>query len=187
MDIRAVERYILLGYDDSSLDFHIKAKFLSFSILFGFFTVLIFVFGLGILRTYWEGTVLNFELVVRHNPLVYMIVVSLILLMAFLAVKNGQYAIKGFAGETNNKNDARKYSFFAGATAGIPLVILFRHFSQYPDLWQTIITVLATANILVFSLFMFSFLYKIYVLEKYCPYLVTPKDRRYDKDTKVKQ
>jgi len=114
------------------------------------------------------------------------IVVLLAPLISIIAIKRFHLKVKHI-NEGKNMH-VRRGDIRVGAAAGFLGIVLQRWLSfSHPGLILSIFAylIIALGMISIFSLS--SFFYTAYLIKNYCPYLVTPEDRKYNRDIHIGQ
>ena len=195
MDIRGIERYILLGYtSEKASGYRIKLRHFVFGSLWYLAAILILIWGLEIRFLSAERSLLGFSIRFGLHPVIYIIVALLICLVAFLVAKNGRLAVNELSESTreeapqqeNTKKGAGKKIAAVGGCAGFFGMTLARDLLRWrPELNQAMGIILCVFFVLLMYLFAFAHFYKFYLTIKYCPYLKKFEDRRYDQDAET--
>jgi len=188
MDIRGVERYILLGYDNKkAAGYKIRSRQLGFGFFWCLVATLILIGILEIRLHSSPESIFGYTLQFALHPVVYIITALMICLVALLVFNISGKRINKLFGRNDeaafllekSKKRGRGIAV-AGGTAGLLGAGLSRTILEYrPDLhWASgVIAIIFLVMVMLF--FAFLYLYKYYLIKKYCPYLRYYHDGQY--------
>ena len=172
MDIRRVERYILLHYRNPIMFIHgpMKRNFLNAGLLDSFLTLLFFRIAFAV-----SGYIELWAFVILVVAMVFVALLQIRLIKRSIIRNKFESA---FPLTLTCIVGIGLTSGVSGRALGRVLVQQFPE-EIYLMLWVLFITL----GLLFFSNACSSF-HKVFLTRKYCPYLILPEDRRYNEDIK---
>jgi len=191
MDAKSVERFILLGFDERVVGKtdKIEKDLLTASIRWFVFAMLVFGFGFLTFESHislggWRMFLFTFEYGV--SPLPFVIMACFIPVMAKHEIRKINRRVEEISKGINaGREDMSKYDRYAliGPAAGVTAMgiarVVFRTFPSATPVLTFLIFWVVTFYILMRAV---DRLYKIHLIRAYCPYLITPADKRYNDD-----
>jgi len=193
MDIRGVERFILVGYDrEKAVGYRIKVRQCAFGVLWCLIAVSLLIWGLEIRLISAESSLLGFTIRFGLHPAAYIISTLLICFVVLLVVKFGRMVIRelsesineAIAQQVRNKNRFPIKALVGGLVffLGLALVRALVRAQIIVPSGQIVRIILCIIVALLILFFAFTYLYKFYLITKYCPYLKRIEDRQYPED-----
>jgi len=186
MDIKSVERFILLDFDervDGKTD-KIEKKLLSSGIRRYVFAVLVLSLWLMVLADNINDGFRLFPLTFGEiiNPLPFILVAALAPVFANYRIRKSNRRIEEISRGINTVNVEKKVSVI-GYCAFLLALGFFRWLDeQFPITIQIFGAVAFGCFTLYFLMRSLDKFYKIHLIKVYCPYLITPADKRYNDD-----
>jgi len=175
VDIRDVERYILIGAKKPKKG-TLRQKFLSWGSILCFVTALIWFFAFTNHRGFHGGVF----------PWFHFAAIAVILLpFIWCSILLFRYGIKSYSGYS--EKDVNRHTNKAAIGAGFGVILAFILLNVFSVNLENILlqdngtTMLSIAGFIPL-LIACSYFYKAYLIKEFCPYLETPDDRRFNRD-----
>ena len=182
MDIRSVERAIVLSYIKPDKYRPLKGYFFFSALGLLSITVLVLLIGFLFTGIATDGDNINLTSLV--------IVATLLLITSISAILQGRKAIKNTPSEVTPDSESKpednkkKWSSIGSIATALGIVFAMLYLPQHPEAGNIMLFVGMIFLAVLFLFFATDKLHMLYLLARYCPYLKTADDARYYKPNK---